>query len=186
MTAQTTTPQRPARRAPGRKDRIVEAAVGVLAEHGVAGTTHRLVAQAADVPLGSLTYYFTSLADLREQAFRLHARQLSVRYAAYLDHVRGRDDLVEALTDLVQGQVGADEGDMVLAYEIYLAAMRDPALRAVTEEVTLEPGRARASPRPRHRPRRRRPHRRPHHAQRPVPAPLGREEIRTIVGKAMR
>lgn len=132
--ATSTAPRRPARRAPGRKDRIVEAAVGVLAQHGVAGTTHRLVAQAADVPLGSLTYYFTSLADLREQAFRLHARRLSEQYAAYLDHVRTRDDLLDALTDLVQGQVGSDDRDMVLTYEIYLAAMRDPALRAVTEE----------------------------------------------------
>ena len=119
---------------PGRKERIVEAAVGVLAEHGVAGTTHRLVAQAADVPLGSLTYYFTSLQDLREQAFRLHARRFSERYAAHFDAVRTREELVEAVTELVHGQVGADARDMVLAYELYLAAMRDPALRAVTEE----------------------------------------------------
>lgn len=118
---------------PGRKERIIEAAVGVLAEHGVAGTTHRLVARAADVPLGSLTYYFSSLQDLREQALRLHARRLSERYAAYFDAVGTREGLIEAVTDLVHGQVGADAGDMVLACELYLAAMRNPALRAVTE-----------------------------------------------------
>lgn len=128
------TPRRPARRVPGRKERIIEAAVGVLAEHGVAGTTHRLVAQAADVPLGSLTYYFASLQDLREQAFRRHARDLSERYAAFFDAVSTREELLEAVTDLVHGQVGADAADMVLAYELYVAAMRDPALRTVTED----------------------------------------------------
>ncbi len=124
---------RSARRDPGRKDRIVRAAVGVLAEHGVAGTTHRLVAQAADVPLGSLTYYFSSLADLREQAFGLLAADLSARYAATFDAVSSREDLVEALTDLIEGQAGAQPGDLVLAYELYLAALRDPGLRTVTE-----------------------------------------------------
>ncbi len=125
--------KRPARREPGRKDRIVRAAVEVLAEHGVAGTTHRLVAQAADVPLGSLTYYFDSLADLREQAFRLLAADLSARYAAAFDGVGSREELVEAITDLIEDQAGADTADMVLAYELYLAALRDPELREVTE-----------------------------------------------------
>lgn len=124
---------RPARREPGRKARIVRAAVDVLAEHGVAGTTHRLVAEAADVPLGSLTYYFTSLADLREQAFGLFAADLSERYAVAFEGVATREDLVEALTDLIVGQAGADARDMVLAYELYLAAMRDTALREVTQ-----------------------------------------------------
>lgn len=108
-------------------------AAAVLAEHGVAGTTHRLVAEAADVPLGSLTYYFTSLQDLREQAFRLHAERLSQRYAAYFAGVGTREELVEAVTELVGSLLAADDGGMVLAYELYLAALRDPALRVVTE-----------------------------------------------------
>lgn len=125
--------RRPARREPGRKDRIVRAAVEVLSQRGVSGTTHRLVAEAADVPLGSLTYYFTSLADLREQAFRLLAADLSARYAAAFEAVVSREDLVEAITDLIERQAGAETRDMVLAYELYLAALRDPALRTVTE-----------------------------------------------------
>ena len=111
----------------------MRAAVGVLSEHGVAGTTHRLVAEAADVPLGSLTYYFSSLADLREQAFRRLATELSARYAATFEQVRSRDDLVEALTNLIGRQAGAEPDDLLLAYELYLAALRDPALREVTE-----------------------------------------------------
>jgi TetR/AcrR family transcriptional regulator, regulator of biofilm formation and stress response len=118
---------------PDRKDRIVDAAIEVIAEHGVAGTTHRLIAAAADVPLGSLTYHFASLEDLRAQAFQRHAERMSVSYAAQFDGVQTREQFVEAVTDLIHGDVGADAHDWSIAYELYLAALRDPALRTVTE-----------------------------------------------------
>ena len=131
----TTGPQeRPARRHdPERRQRIVEAAIGVVAEHGVAGTTHRLVAAAADVPLGSMTYHFTGLDDLLAQAFTVHAERMAVVYEAHFAGVRSREDVVEAVTDLVHGDAGADERDWAVSYELYLAALRDPALRTVTE-----------------------------------------------------
>ena len=49
---------------PDRKDRIVDAALDVIAEHGVAGATHRTIAAAADVPLGSMTYHFENLDEV--------------------------------------------------------------------------------------------------------------------------
>jgi TetR/AcrR family transcriptional regulator, regulator of biofilm formation and stress response len=118
---------------PDRKARIVDAAIEVIAEHGVAGATHRLIAAAADVPLGSLTYHFTGLEDLRAQAFQRHAERMSVIYAAHFDAVQTREQLVDAITDLIHGDAGADTHDWAIAYELYLAALRDPALRAVTE-----------------------------------------------------
>ena len=118
---------------PDRKGRIVDAAIEVIAEHGVAGATHRLIAAAADVPLGSLTYHFSGLEDLRAQAFRRHADRMSVIYAAHFDEVRSREEFVEAVTDLIHGDAGADTHDWAIAYELYLAALRDPALRVVTE-----------------------------------------------------
>ena len=125
---------RPARRYdPDRHDRIVEAALGVIAEHGVAGTTHRLIAAAADVPLGSLTYHFTGLDDLRAQAFALHAERMAVRYEAHFAAVRTTEDVVDAVTALVHADADADDRDWAVAYELYLAALRDPALRTVTE-----------------------------------------------------
>lgn len=118
---------------PDRKDRIVDAAIEVIAEHGVAGTTHRMIAAAADVPLGSLTYHFTGLDDLRTQAFQRHAERMLVVYAGHFEAVHTREELVEAVTDLIHGDAGADTHDWAIAYELYLAALRDPALRAVTE-----------------------------------------------------
>jgi len=118
---------------PDRKARIVDAAIEVIAEHGVAGTTHRLIATAADVPLGSLTYHFSGLEDLRAQAFQRHAERMSVNYATRFDAVQTREQLVEAVTDLIHGDAGADTHDWAIAHELYLAALRDPALRVVTE-----------------------------------------------------
>jgi DNA-binding transcriptional regulator YbjK len=118
---------------PDRKDRIIDAAIAVIAEHGVAGTTHRLIAKAADVPLGSLTYHFTGLDDLRAQAFQRQAQRMSVIYEAHFRGVRTREQLVEAVTDLIDGDAGAGSTDWAIAYELYLAALRDPALRTVTE-----------------------------------------------------
>jgi TetR/AcrR family transcriptional regulator, regulator of biofilm formation and stress response len=125
---------RPVRRHdPQRADRIVDAALDVIAEHGVPNTTHRLIAAAADVPLGSLTYHFSSLEELRARAFARHAERMAVAYEAHFQGVRSVDDVVEAVTDLVHGDAGADPRDWAIAYELYLAALRDPALRSVTE-----------------------------------------------------
>jgi TetR/AcrR family transcriptional regulator, regulator of biofilm formation and stress response len=125
--------RRTRRHDPDRKNRILDAAIEVIAEHGVAGTTHRLIAAAADVPLGSLTYHFRSLEDLRAQAFQRHAEQMSLVYAAHFEHVETREQFIQAVTDLIHGDAGADSRDWAIAYELYLAALREPALRTITE-----------------------------------------------------
>jgi TetR/AcrR family transcriptional regulator, regulator of biofilm formation and stress response len=99
----------------------------------VAGATHRLIAAAADVPLGSLTYHFESLDDLRAQAFTRLSQRVTVSYEAHFTGVATADDLVEAVTDLIHGAVGADAAEWAVTYELYLAALRDPGLRVITE-----------------------------------------------------
>src|SRR5690242_11892056 len=106
---------------PDRKDRIIDAAIDVIAEHGVAGTTHRLIAAAADVPLGSLTYHFDSLADLQQQAFTRQAARMSTIYAAHFDGVESLDEFVEALAALIHGDAGQSPRDWAISYELYLA-----------------------------------------------------------------
>jgi DNA-binding transcriptional regulator YbjK len=127
------TERRARRHDPERKDRIVDAAIRVIAQHGVAGTTHRLIAAEADVPLGSLTYHFNGLEDLRARAFKRHAERMSAIYAAHFDEVGTDEQLVDALTRLIHGDAGAGTDDWAVAYELYLAALRDPSLREVTD-----------------------------------------------------
>jgi DNA-binding transcriptional regulator YbjK len=123
----------PRRYDPGRKSRIVDAAIDVVARNGVAGTTMRRIAAEADVPLGSLTYHFTGLDDLLAQAFQRHAERMSPLYEAHFHGVRDREGFIDAVTDLIHGDAGADPREWTVAYELYLAALRDPALRTVTE-----------------------------------------------------
>ncbi|WP_433373398.1 TetR/AcrR family transcriptional regulator [Actinoplanes sp. CA-142083] len=123
----------PRRYDPERKSRIVDAAIDVVAAHGVAGTTMRRIAAVADVPLGSLTYHFEGLDDLLAQAFERHAERMSPLYEAHFEDVRDREGFIDAVTDLIHGGASMDPRDWVVAYELYLAALRDPALRSVTE-----------------------------------------------------
>jgi DNA-binding transcriptional regulator YbjK len=123
----------PRRYDPERKSRIIDAAIDVIAEHGVAGTTSRRIAAAADVPLGSLTYHFTNLEDLLTQAFQRFAEGISPRYEARFADVRDLAGFVDAVTTLISGDADQDPREWAVSYELYLAALRDQALRNVTE-----------------------------------------------------
>ena len=63
-------PIRPAtHRASGqaRRAALLEAAVEVIAEQGVAGATHRAVAARAGMPTSTTSYFFSSLDELMAQ-----------------------------------------------------------------------------------------------------------------------
>lgn len=124
---------RPGRRYdPGRRDRLIEVTLDVIAEHGVAGTTHRRIAAAADVPLGSLTYHFASLDQIVFLALGRHASRMSDLFAERLRGTRTAAELVDAVADVISTDLTGTR-DLVLAYELYLAAARDPALRKITQ-----------------------------------------------------
>ena len=77
-------PRRVRRHDPGRRDRLIGAALTVLAEKGVAATSHREIARAADVPLGSMTYHFASLDEVLAEAFTRHAEAVAAVFDARL------------------------------------------------------------------------------------------------------
>jgi DNA-binding transcriptional regulator YbjK len=125
---------RPARRHdPRRAERILEAALDVIAEHGVANTTHRLVAAAADVPLGSMTYHFASLDEILAEAFTRHADSIATVFDQRLTAARNHEEAVEAVISLVTDDLLAPGHDLVLTVELYVAAARIPRLRTVTQ-----------------------------------------------------
>jgi DNA-binding transcriptional regulator YbjK len=128
----------PARRArrhdPGRRDRLVDTTIDVIAENGVAGATHRAIARAADVPLGSLTYHFGSLTDLLAAAFTRHVDTVASRFDERMRAAPDRAAALEALVEHLTGDLLGSQRDLVLAVELYVAAARNPALRAVTQD----------------------------------------------------
>ncbi|MCP1428997.1 DNA-binding transcriptional regulator YbjK [Microbacterium foliorum] len=102
-----------------RRERIVEAALGVITAHGVHRTTHRKIAAAATVPLGSVTYYFTSLEDVICSAFEALMTTMSARYAAALDAAEDRSAACDAVTELLCGDSFASDGELAAIYELY-------------------------------------------------------------------
>lgn len=129
--------RRTRRNDPGRKRRILDATLDVIAEHGVAGTTHRHIAARAGVPLGSVTYHFASLADLQAQAFARHVELQSTVFKGLFEDVQTREQFVGVLVDLVRGGP-ARHRSAVLGFELHLAALRNPELRALTQAWTRD------------------------------------------------
>ncbi|MCD2195052.1 TetR family transcriptional regulator [Actinomycetospora endophytica] len=124
---------RPAVRAdPSRRERIARAAISVVAERGVDGLTHRAVAAAADVPLGSTTYHFQTLDDLLEEALRHAADDNIGAIRAWESGLAPDGAFAEAMTDLVMGYVGENRSHTVVEYDLYIAALHRPALRPVS------------------------------------------------------
>lgn len=125
---------------PERRQRIVDAALRVVGARGIAGLSHRTVAAEADVPLGSTTYHFASLDELLVAALRQanegFGRQLRESRALAGPGTDSETDLAAALARLMGEWIGGARTGVELEYELYLAALRRPALRPVAAEWT--------------------------------------------------
>lgn len=121
---------------PERRARIIDAAIRVVGAKGIRGLSHRSVAAEADVPLGSTTYHFASLDELLVAALRRCNENFArtVRESEAL--ARPGADLAAELTGLLGVWFAGGRMPMELEYELYLAALRRPALRPVAAEWT--------------------------------------------------
>lgn len=126
-------PPRRRRYDPDRRQRIIDAAIRVVGRAGIAGLSHRTVAAEADVPLGSTTYHFATLDDLLVAALRQTNEGFAEVVAERARHWDTRTDLARELAALM-GRWLSDRGGAELEYELYLAALRRPALRPVAAE----------------------------------------------------
>lgn len=118
---------------PDRKQRIIDACLKVVAERGVAGTSHRVVAAAAGVPLGSMTYHFAGMEDLLHQAFDQFARRSAARFAARMRATGSPRDACEAIAAYIEEDPLFAGGDLNINLELYTIAARDPAYRDITD-----------------------------------------------------
>ncbi|MET8663904.1 TetR/AcrR family transcriptional regulator [Streptomyces tendae] len=116
---------------PQRRERILDAALDVIAEHGAIKVTFRRIAEAAEVPLGSLTYYFDDMQDLLTSAFTRLAESVSTRYGALLAAARTPEEAREAVVEIICGKVWGTERNLLLSYELYAFAARNPEVREV-------------------------------------------------------
>ncbi|MFI6283818.1 TetR/AcrR family transcriptional regulator [Streptomyces sp. NPDC051018] len=122
---------------PERRQRIIDAAIRVVGRAGIAGLSHRTVAAEADVPLGSTTYHFATLDELLVAALRQTNECFAI--AVRENPVLGDPevDLAAELARLMETWLAGDRrASAELEYELYLAALRRPALRPVAAEWT--------------------------------------------------
>ncbi|ALG06440.1 TetR/AcrR family transcriptional regulator [Kibdelosporangium phytohabitans] len=113
------------RRKQPRRDALLAAAVEVVGERGVAGTTHRAVTERAEVPLATASYYFSSIDELIAEALTAFVKQRAEEIG--LPH---RDDVSPStVAEWYAEQVmGLEKSKRLAFYEVLLNAARTPEL----------------------------------------------------------
>ncbi|MDJ1135679.1 TetR/AcrR family transcriptional regulator [Streptomyces iconiensis] len=117
---------------PDRRERIIGAALGLIAEEGVSGVSHRKVAARAEVPLGSMTYHFRNRDELLREAFTRFSATITDLFEQRLGTAGTPDEAREAIVDLVHHLSRGDQRQLVLTHELYTLAARRPAYRELT------------------------------------------------------
>ena len=114
---------------PDRRTDILDAALRVLAEHGMRGLTHRAVDAAAGIAPGSTSYYFRSRSALVEGCV---ARLLEIDEAVEVPAVACTPPagLVDAVVGVAVAMVTTQRYRTLARYELSLAGAREPGLRA--------------------------------------------------------
>jgi DNA-binding transcriptional regulator YbjK len=135
------TPARPRPRGKARRDALLDAVIRIVAEVGVDAVTHRRVAEAADLPLASTTYWFDSKEHLVTAALERAADGDIARLRDFADNASGLDAdplrlAVGAILDPIEASDHACRGSLLATYALLLEGARRPALRAVTRRWT--------------------------------------------------
>jgi DNA-binding transcriptional regulator YbjK len=122
------------RQDPNRKDAIEQAALRVVLDHGVAGTTFRKVAEEAGVPLGATTYYFGSMHELLIAAFTRFSQEVSTDFAAEIRTAKNREQACDAVVNIIFAEGTASPRVLLLSYELYAFARRHPEMTAIMQQ----------------------------------------------------
>jgi AcrR family transcriptional regulator len=89
---------------PGKRERLVAAACELVYRQGVPRTTLADIAQAADVPVGNVYYYFKTKEDIIGAVVQTHAHQLTSTLAALERRHRSPKARLKALVGVLSEQ----------------------------------------------------------------------------------
>jgi TetR/AcrR family transcriptional regulator, regulator of biofilm formation and stress response len=121
-------------RGAARREALLEAVLQIVAESGADSVTHRRVAEVAELPLASTTYWFSSKEHLLTAALELAAERDIARLTAYAAR-RSDDDPIDAVVALVldplEHGLHTSRGSLIATYTLLLEAARRPALREI-------------------------------------------------------
>lgn len=112
-----------------KRDALLAAAVEVVGEHGLAGTTHRSVTEAAGVPLATASYYFSSIGELIAEALEAFVRDTAAQMVV--------PDLGALAASITPADIGRWYADRIMElghvqrlafFEVLVNAARSPEL----------------------------------------------------------
>ena len=117
-------------RGEARRELILDTTLRMIATGGVDSVTHRRVAEAADIPLGSTTYYFDSREHLLREAFDHYlARATRLQADAASKPITSVAAFVNYLWEIISREF-EDEAMLLAEYEMTLFAARDDLVAA--------------------------------------------------------
>jgi len=119
---------------PNRREKILQATLDTIAEHGIHAVTHRKIASCAGVPLGSMTYSFEGKEPLLEEAFTWFTQQMSQQYREFFAGVTGPEMACESITTLIHSSEVTTPRNMELMYALYAYMNRSAALKTVMQD----------------------------------------------------
>jgi TetR/AcrR family transcriptional regulator, regulator of biofilm formation and stress response len=127
-------------RGTARREALLDAVIRIVADVGADAVTHRRVAEVADLPLASTTYWFHSKEHLLTAALERAADRDIARLAEFLGHVpmEPSDPLGLAVEILDPGDQTPQTTrcSLVATYALMLEAARRPALQDVMRRWT--------------------------------------------------
>jgi TetR/AcrR family transcriptional regulator, regulator of biofilm formation and stress response len=132
-------------RGAARRVALLEATLQIVADTGADAVTHRRVAEVAQLPLASTTYYFESKEQLLTATLELAAERDLARLRGVAEQRRrlpaSPDDAVAAVMD-PPGEQRCDDDraagrrSLLASYTLLLEAARRPALQELTRRWT--------------------------------------------------
>jgi TetR/AcrR family transcriptional regulator, regulator of biofilm formation and stress response len=139
-TTMTPAPKRPRPRGAARREALLEAVLRIVAEVGPDAVTHRRVAEVAELPLASTTYWFKSKDHLLTAALELAADRDTERLMQYAA-AAGRSDIdpIDAVIGAINecsDPTQASRGSLIATFALLLEAARRPALREIAQRWT--------------------------------------------------
>jgi DNA-binding transcriptional regulator YbjK len=127
-------------RGAARREALLEAVLRIVAEVGPDAVTHRRVAEVAQLPLASTTYWFDSKDHLLTAALELAAERDTTRLLHYAAAAGSNDiDPIDAVIGAItecDDPARANHGSLIATFALLLEAARRPALQEIARRWT--------------------------------------------------
>jgi AcrR family transcriptional regulator len=127
---------------PGKRERLIAAACDLFYRQGIAGTTLAHIAEAADVPLGNMYYYFKTKDDIVAAVVEARAEEIRAATAALQRKYGSPKARLKALVGMLaeSGEAIADHGCALgtLCTELSNQSGKSPALTAPLMQTLLD------------------------------------------------